>query len=334
MPSPRWKSLLALVLGLAGCDQKRPALFVDSRFLDLGEVRVNADNKIVIPVTLENRGTAPVDIVDFQTSCSCSSIEPRKLVIAPDDDASVTLVVNAVPFGPSDKRASQTPLSIQFSPVLSDGSLAGVYTCRAEYRRCLSLSRSGLDFGRLSYADRPVAQALKIYVEQPHEGLDVAYPKYVDGDLTRRSTGVYVLTARFTPPEVSRVLDVRDNVIVTVRLAGDAGAQAVKIPIIASVLTNVVLEPSLLQFTSNAANLNATRAVIAVSSHNSRPMRFVGPARDSALTFRELPNDKGDKSLRLMCEIGRNADFDDESIHQGVEDLVFEDADGIDRHPK
>src|SRR5579871_5337245 len=56
-------------------------LFIDSTALNLGELWEDPD--CVRTLTVENRNDRRIEIVNFSTSCDCTSIEPRSLSLEP-----------------------------------------------------------------------------------------------------------------------------------------------------------------------------------------------------------------------------------------------------------
>jgi hypothetical protein len=114
--------------------------------LDFGEVWEQKDFHWTL--RLRNVDTAPVEIVDFTSSCSCAFISPKSTIVGPGEssDIAVTLNLNFPASAPSD--LSQMEFSALIIPRISSSSTLDMpWKIRGHVKRAISLDPKQVDLG-------------------------------------------------------------------------------------------------------------------------------------------------------------------------------------------
>lgn len=87
--------------------------------LDFGEVWVQDKFQWTLPIT--NTSSEPVEVLDIRSSCSCTSIEPTSLVIAPGATVDVKLTLDLTTLDPKEAAKDIRPFDMRVVPVIKGG---------------------------------------------------------------------------------------------------------------------------------------------------------------------------------------------------------------------
>jgi hypothetical protein len=130
-------------------------LVIDDQSLDLGDVWEDDKYQCAVPIT--NVGDKDVVIADFFSSCTCLSIQPRRMSLAAHASAQLTLSLKLTT--PS-KDPGPKPVLIRLAPLLEGepAALAG-WTIRARVHKAISLDTNRINYGEVRYdCPMPTAQ--------------------------------------------------------------------------------------------------------------------------------------------------------------------------------
>lgn len=115
--------------------------------LNVGSVWASGEVRHSLPIV--NSGRKVQRIVGFRTSCSCTSIEPSQLVLAPGESAEVTISIDLRPPTLSAAQEPQWKFAVSFSPVIeSETERPPEWTLTGTAMNAVSLP-AGFDFGEL-----------------------------------------------------------------------------------------------------------------------------------------------------------------------------------------
>lgn len=91
-------------------------LRVPDASLDVGSVWASGEVRHSLPIV--NSGGKVQRIIGFRTSCSCTSIEPSQLVLAPGESAEITVTIDLRPPTLSVAQERQWEFAVSFSPIM------------------------------------------------------------------------------------------------------------------------------------------------------------------------------------------------------------------------
>ncbi|MFO0900600.1 MAG: DUF1573 domain-containing protein, partial [Pirellulales bacterium] len=94
----------------------RPALFVESRYLDFGEHEVAKDFVWRLPI--QNTTAEPIEVLALKASCGCTKVAPQAFRVPPGETAEVTLTLDLAPTKEADLAAEFTNFSVELTPQL------------------------------------------------------------------------------------------------------------------------------------------------------------------------------------------------------------------------
>jgi hypothetical protein len=129
-------------------------LVVATADLDLGDVWEDRAFSVALPVM--NRTAEPIHVLDFTTSCSCTSVEPRSLDIPAGERRDVRLTIDLTRRGPAEMGAPERTFQVEANPVIrgtpvarSGWPLHGVVHSRVTFDPLF------LHFGASAVSDQP-----------------------------------------------------------------------------------------------------------------------------------------------------------------------------------
>ena len=114
-------------------------LTIEDRFLNFGTTW--AEGAFRWPVTLKNDGSKAVEVLGFARSCSCAAVEPPSLTLEPEEQKTVTLVLDLIN-RPREGELFDTTIVPQIKGILSEPG----WTFRGRVRKVLKVTPPVIDF--------------------------------------------------------------------------------------------------------------------------------------------------------------------------------------------
>ena len=99
-----------------------PHLYIADDKLDLGEVWETNDAILTVPIS--NRTDKPIEILDFESSCDCGEISPRRLTVPANGSANVTVKMDLTRRTPQQMGMIRRKYSHSLKPLTNFGSHA------------------------------------------------------------------------------------------------------------------------------------------------------------------------------------------------------------------
>ncbi len=129
---------------------------------------------------MTNPGTGEVDIEDFSSSCTCSSISPRSLVIPSGQTRTIRLTIDLTGHAPQYQDNSVHEFEVSLAPRIKTGSprSSEVWAVRGRVRTVIQVKPSVVDLGRYSELAQPL----------PAGSVEVMVAEAVRSVATRSST--------------------------------------------------------------------------------------------------------------------------------------------------
>jgi hypothetical protein len=126
------------------------------RYLDFGEVVSRDDFKWT--VRLQNSTDDQVDIFSFESSCSCTSVQPKQLVIEPQASREIVLSLDLTPHDPSECSAQGRKFQVTLTPHIRGWSgQSNEFSIRGRARDLIRCSAAGVSLSAVRGATNEAA---------------------------------------------------------------------------------------------------------------------------------------------------------------------------------
>jgi hypothetical protein len=137
-------------------------LVVDAKYLDFGEAW--EDSKFSWKIPIRNAGRSKVEVLNFATSCSCASINPREFTLAPQETREVHIDINLALGPPAADKKHVQPFEAMIVPILK-GNIArpSGWTVKGRVKKVFTVSPPAL---AISYTPGNDHTTATISVEQ------------------------------------------------------------------------------------------------------------------------------------------------------------------------
>ncbi len=243
--------------------------------LDFGEVWEDDKFQWTIPIT--NQGDQPVSVKDFVNTCICSSIEPRKFVILPNETGEVRVTLDLRPG--RDIRFDLTPFNfdLDVTPILEPGRAS--WKMQGKVRPAVRFERPLLDLGsRSEWAAPWPAQWVAVLVPPEVERLIASSGNpYFEVQVQRSNGKKRRFTLLVEPRKELPCADYSFEVLVTPKLNGEKPLPAQRLAVRGSVVRD--LQASLPQVVFGARRIGEkAEETLTLTSLTGRGFKVVGVA--------------------------------------------------------
>ena len=249
-------------------------LEVDPEHLDFGEVWVQDKFQWTLPIT--NTSSEPVEVLEFRTTCACTSIEPKSVVIPAGETVAIQLTVDLTTVIKSGVTAEDVePFSMRVVPLLRNG--LAQYSGWELKGRIMSPIVGGLPL--LVFDDEVIAGAVPASAT-----ITIRCRQFVEGiDCERSSNGniasvriervdelkaVYALSVTLSPNTPPGTLT--ERLMLNFTTANGQHMPSVPLSIRARVVSDIQLSPPEIALGRMAVSALAEETVT-VSSRSGRP---------------------------------------------------------------
>ena len=155
--------LAGVVIGRAVAPAKSPTdptvapppscLTVPADKLSVGEVWETKDAKFALPIT--NTTERPLEIQDFESSCDCGEISPRRLLLPPGGTGTVTVTMDLLPRTSRQLGMARRQFSTTVKPILASGGKVEPLTVQGVAKSWVTLNYLHVHFGDSNVAGQP-----------------------------------------------------------------------------------------------------------------------------------------------------------------------------------
>ena len=128
-------------------------LIVPSDKLNVGEVWETKDAKFALPIT--NATDRPLEIQDFESSCDCGEITPRRLLLPPGGTGTVTVTMDLLPRTSRQLGMARRQFSTTVKPILTSGEKVKPLTVQGVAKSWVTLNYLHVHFGDSNAAGQP-----------------------------------------------------------------------------------------------------------------------------------------------------------------------------------
>ena len=122
-----------------------PDLYIADDKQDLGEVWETNDAILTVPIS--NRTDKPIEILDFESSCDCGEISPRRLTVPANGSANVTVKMDLTRRTIEQRNMVTRKLRFGLTPVLSTAIHVSTFYLTAIVKSAVTFSVQSVDFG-------------------------------------------------------------------------------------------------------------------------------------------------------------------------------------------
>ncbi len=120
-------------------------LYVAEDKLDLGEVWESKDAVLTVPIS--NRTNRDIEILDFETSCDCGEVSPRKLKVPARGSADVSVKMDLTRRTPQQIGMVRRKFTLQVRPVVAGRESASPLEVHWITRSAVTLNHTSVHFG-------------------------------------------------------------------------------------------------------------------------------------------------------------------------------------------
>jgi len=131
---------------------------------DFGEALMQEEFHWQLPI--RNISSRPVEVIEFQSSCACSSINPKSLVVAPEAMATIDLVLDTSGGWKHGDVDSSRDFSIVVSPIIRGSR--GRWVVKGRVRRPLAFSPPAVLYGETLLQGEALAEKT-VLVRSPED---------------------------------------------------------------------------------------------------------------------------------------------------------------------
>lgn len=255
-------SPLILVFARTSQDGRRPApradvtiygLMVPAEMLDLGEVWEQDGFTWELPV--RNVTTADIRIERIANSCSCTSVEPKSLVVPAGQTRTVRLTISLREKQPSARPAGQArDFSVKLWPTVQGASVGleglGSWTLRARVKTLLRTEPRSIDFGRNSFLVQPLnPRQVTVEAAIPLRSLSATIddPR-LSTEVRPDPTGPNRYVVMVHPGRQMSVGSIRGSIRLVPRGRGDEALPSQELPVVGQILNDVQASPPQVAF--------------------------------------------------------------------------------------
>jgi hypothetical protein len=128
-------------------------LTVPADKLNVGEVWETKDAKFPLPIT--NTTDRTLEIQDFESSCDCGEIVPRRLTLPPGGTATVTVTFDLLPRNNRQLGMARRQFSTTLKPILASREKVEPLTIQGVAKSWVTLNYMHVHFGDANVAGRP-----------------------------------------------------------------------------------------------------------------------------------------------------------------------------------
>ncbi len=128
-------------------------LTVPADKLNVGEVWETKDAKFALPIT--NTTDRPLEIQDFESSCDCGEISPRRMLLPPGGTGTVTVTMDLLPRTSRQLGMARRQFSTTVKPILASGEKVEPLTVQGVAKSWVTLNYLHVHFGDSNVAGQP-----------------------------------------------------------------------------------------------------------------------------------------------------------------------------------
>lgn len=248
-----------------GIDAETFPLVVDPEDRDFGEAWMQEEFRWQLPI--RNTSSRTVEVLDFNSSCGCTSVSPASFVIAPGGTRHVNLTLDTSGGWKEGNADRAQGFSIVLSPVVRrPGRSRGRWVIKGRVRRPLAFSPPEVLFGETLLHGEPLPEhtvlvsssasleALRIECDSP-------YVRVASRACESEETGQFALTLAPGEQELP-VGRFEIEVMVTGVLAGGEELPAVPLRIAGLVVSDIYAIPDVIRFTRDAVGQESMVEVV------------------------------------------------------------------------
>ena len=143
-----------------------PPLYVAEEKRDLGEVWETSDAVLTVPIS--NSTDKPIEILDFETSCDCGEISPRRLTVPANGTANVSVKMDLTRRAPHQLGMVHRKYSIEIWPIVFGTEKQTVMTINWIARSAVTFNHANIHFGELdAESQQPNYRTLAVTAHVP-----------------------------------------------------------------------------------------------------------------------------------------------------------------------
>ena len=171
--------MVAYVIGTGFAESPHEAqlsakgLTVDSSALSLGDIWETPTYTAILP--LKNTSDKTIEVLDFASSCDCTSVEPRSFSLDSGATIDLRLKIDLTHRPPYQVGLPSRPISVSFAPVFPGGTAPGTsWELTANIMSRVNLDASHLDFlAMCSHSGPPASRTIHAEACMPVSGLRI-----------------------------------------------------------------------------------------------------------------------------------------------------------------
>ncbi len=122
-----------------------PALYIADGKQDLGEVWESSDAILTVPIS--NRTDKRIEILDFESSCDCGEISPRRLTVPANGTAEVTVKMDLTRRTPQQVGLVRRKVTLSLRPLTDAGHKAPQLHTTCTSLSALTTDQTSIHFG-------------------------------------------------------------------------------------------------------------------------------------------------------------------------------------------
>ncbi len=140
-----------------------PALYIADDKQDLGEVWDSKDALLTVPIS--NSTNRDIEILDFETSCDCGEVSPRKLTVPAKGAANVTVKMDLTRRTPNQIGMVRRRFTLTLRPLIREREIPSELVFHWITRSAVTLKHSEIIFDNFTLQDvQPTTRKIGVMI--------------------------------------------------------------------------------------------------------------------------------------------------------------------------